>query len=207
MFEITEKKHLILILKIFSIMCILAIVTCLIIDIAANRGLTWSPCVMFSILFAWLAALPALILKNRKFIMFMALVSILTLPYLLGISVLLGGNWFGPVGMPIGSIGVAVMWLVYFVIHYLRVNPWYKAAVIVLIGNICNAAATMIINIYTRNNILRISDIISLIAVTAVTVLLFIIGSGKIPGKKEDMPVIDVEAVLLEDSETEKKEE
>ena len=183
MFAFTEKKYEKLAFKILCVSCAAAALICLICDLAVNVGLTWSAYVIMSLIFAILTASPFLLLRNKKLIKGLAAISILILPYLLVLSVIHGGYWFLPLAAPISLIGIAVVWIDYFVFTYFKFNYWIKAAITVLVVAVSTAAINMISNSYIYGRLFTLSDIISLISCLAVATLLYMIGTDKIPKK------------------------
>ncbi|MDR1663988.1 MAG: hypothetical protein LBR83_03590 [Clostridiales bacterium] len=175
----TENKWLRLAAKIFTGLCVAGIVASLICDLAVNKRLGWSLIVLSAAVFAWLCAMPALVLSRFREPVTLAAVSVLLTPYLMALERILNGDWFSPVALPVALTGVAVMWAVWAILRFARVNIWYKSALFVLFGNILSVLSNVRVNVYLGEPLFRISDVISVLACFAVSALLCVIGYGK----------------------------
>ena len=200
MFTITDKKFYWLLFKVSSAMFILAIVTCFICELAIDKKLNWSLYVLCSCIFTWMVVSPAMLFKRRKFPMAMAVITVLLLPYLMLIArITPNGNWFYPLALPIGLIGIAALWVVYLFIRHININRWYKSSALVTMGTILYIVINIFANIYLDEHLLTISDIISILACGTVAVLLYLIGVGKIPDTRTKTELIRTEDLKQED--------
>jgi hypothetical protein len=208
MFSVTDSKLSWFLFKVFAALNVIAVVVCVICDLALNSGLSWSYFVISSCLFAVLVSTPAFLMSKRKIVYSLLAVSLLTVPYLKVIEIITAGLWFPKLALPIALASIAAAWLIYVVECFIKANNWHKAGLSVAVVTALNVVVNVTVNTYTGNSLLHISDVISTIACGAVTVLLLLIGLGKIPAK-QDVPINDELSKLLhtEESKVEKKEQ
>lgn len=127
-----------------------AILVCLIVDLAVNRGLTWSLIVGSSCLFADALFYALAAGKRQKGCIIMAVISIgvfvllfviqITRYYLMGT----GTVWLFRYGLPILLTWLLVLWLPVLVRTFLKWNIWDCIALLFLLGMIGNYATNMI---------------------------------------------------------------
>lgn len=113
-----------------SIACVLAIVTCLICDLAINKAITWSLYTLYSVPFFWLLMLPLVLLKRHQLLFTLITFTVGALPYLYllsGITPVTG--WYATLGMPVALSCLFALWLSYAVFRFLPVNVFYKSAI------------------------------------------------------------------------------
>lgn len=183
---ITDNRILKLLFQIFSAACVLAVVVCLICDFALNKGLGWSLYVLSAVPFVWLAASPLLLLKKWKTAVALGLFSVALLPYLYITARLTGHAWFSPLGLPVGITGLFAFWAAWLLLRYAKINKWYLSAALVFIfGVAVNGVVNAFVNLFLSQRLYGVSDIISLLACTAVSVLLCVIGYGGIKGNDD----------------------
>ncbi|MCL1834663.1 MAG: DUF6320 domain-containing protein [Oscillospiraceae bacterium] len=163
--------------QVFSICCFIAVLTCIIVNVAIDRRITWSAYVILSVAFGWLVVSPVFI---RKYGIVLSLCSIMlyVLPYLLLLEKITPvDGWFMPLGLPSGIIGIIAMWVFYLLFRFVRISPWFKAAIVVFI---CGAAINPLIQRYTDSFLNETQPfflrVINYAAYVAVTVALVIIG-------------------------------
>lgn len=128
----------------------IAILVCLIVDLAINRGLTWSLIVGSSCLFADALLYVLVTGKRQKGCAVMAVISIgvlallsviqITRYYLMGT----GTVWLFRYGLPILLSWLLVLWLPVLVRTFLKWNIWDCIALLFLLGMIGNYATNLI---------------------------------------------------------------
>jgi hypothetical protein len=186
-----EKKTFGLPAKILSALFIIGITTCVIVDFAVNGKLVWAGYPVVSILFAWVLTLPLVMAAKNKIAWTLLVLTVSLPPYLLAMDGLTpGAPWFAALGLPIAVCAVAVIWIDYVVLRFMKLNSWYKAAASVfLYGIVLSNAVNILAERFTSGLIIifTLSNVINNVATIAVVVLLMIIGSGKIPkgGQKD----------------------
>ena len=118
----------------FTLACFIGAGVCLIVDIAIHRQVVWSVYPLLSIAFGWLIFSP-LLLKKHGLVISMAAASLLSPVFLYLLNKITpGGDWFLPLGLPSAAVGAAALWVFYVLFRFAKINPWYKAAVIVFLS-------------------------------------------------------------------------
>lgn len=122
-----------IIFMIFTLMCIMAVGICLIVDYAINGTITWSDISVLSIIFGYLIIMPTFTNKN-KILLFLLTLTITILPflYLMEMSIPIK-EWFYSLAIPVSIIGICGIWISYFVCCFFEISEWYKAAILIFI--------------------------------------------------------------------------
>ena len=135
-----EVRNIILISFLGSVL--IAIVVCMICDLAINDRLTWSPIVIISCIAGWVLAIP--IIKARRKVVMKALIvlTIITIPYLyLLFRTTYIWNIFA-MGGPIYFVSIIGLWCMYATFLLLKDKKMYAAGASFLIA----APVTILIN-------------------------------------------------------------
>lgn len=118
-------------IMILALLCIIAMGICGMVDYALNNNITWSSVPLISIIFGYIVILP-LFAKKHKIVLFILFITVAILPYLYLLeSVLPIKNWYNSLAVPIASISVIGLWTSYAICKYLKINEWYKVAILV----------------------------------------------------------------------------
>lgn len=113
-----------------SILCLVAIATCLIVDFAINGQVTWAAIPVASVVFGWAALMPLLRLGKHRVAAALGVVTLLVLPLLWFIAYSSGGSWFAPVALPTALLGLGGAWALVLILCYTRLNVWLKTSFI-----------------------------------------------------------------------------
>jgi Predicted transcriptional regulators len=134
--ETTKKKVRslkILFADAWSLILLLGILVCSIVDLAVSGTFTWSLISDSSILLAWFAGYPVIRSGHKGVGISLAAVSILIFPYLYVLHLLVpSGGLLLPVGMRMAVIAVVYAWIIYGLFCMLR-NRKYLAGAIVFV--------------------------------------------------------------------------
>lgn len=118
-----------LISDIFSLYCLIAIVVCIICDLALSGSLTWSLYPLYSILFAWLVAAPAMYGKHRPVRGSLIALSVFILPFLLALHALVDTNGLLlSLGIGVTLLALCFLWLIYWLYFLIKSSVWHYAA-------------------------------------------------------------------------------
>ncbi|MCI8417866.1 MAG: helix-turn-helix transcriptional regulator [Lachnospiraceae bacterium] len=117
------------ILQGLSVMCLLAMLICLLCDFIVTGGLGWSYVVCCSVLFGWALLLPVLNSREGACRKALLLLSVLILPYLAALAMILGETQVLRVGVPVALLSVLGIWCLYFVFWKLKNRIFYAWAV------------------------------------------------------------------------------
>lgn len=138
----SEIRNIILISFLGSVL--IAIVVCMICDLAINDRLRWSPTVIISCIAGWIVALPIIKARRRVVMKILIVLTIITVPYLyLLFRTTYIWNIFA-MGSPIYFVSIIGLWCIYATFLLLRNKKLYAlgssfiiaAPVTILINNI-----------------------------------------------------------------------
>jgi len=145
----------------------IAILVCLIVDIAVNKGITWSLIAGSSCLFADTLIYALSACKKNKGCITMAVLSIgtfcllsviqITRYYLMGT----GTFWLFRYGLPILLLWLLVLWLPVLIRTFLKWNIWDCIALFMLLVIIGNYATRLVTGDYVWNDVLHMQGFIS----------------------------------------------
>ncbi len=181
----TKTKLIYLLKGIFYAFGILGALTCLIVDIAVNRRMTWSLIVDASLIFFFVPVLTAIHSKTHRFLKTAAAASLLLLPMLYGFALVIRANgyapqsddWFMRYAMPISLIWLVILWIFISLMAFTKINIWNATGVLLLMTILGSALTNAFANresifiLYTTG--LEWIDSISYLACAA---LCFLIG-------------------------------
>ena len=100
-------------LYILTAMCFIAIMVCVICDYAMTKNLTWSLIVVLSLLAGWLVFVPFFSAGSKGMKETLLVISIITLPFLAGLSVILKLPLILSMGSSIAGLSIAAAWGIY----------------------------------------------------------------------------------------------
>ena len=164
----------------------IAMLVCMIVDLAVNKGITWSLIVGSSCLFADALLSVLSTCKKNKGCITMAVISIgtfcllsviqITRYYLMGT----GTFWIFRYGLPILLLWLGILWLPVLARTFLKWNIWDCIALFLLLVIIGNYATKLITGDYVWNDVLRMHDFIGNALGEVIGIILFgIIGRVK----------------------------
>lgn len=145
----------------------IAILVCLIVDIAVNKGITWSLITGISCLFADTLISVFSTCKKNKGCITMAVISIGTLCLLSVIQItryyLMGTGtfWLFRYGLPILLLWLLVLWLPVLTKTFLKWNIWNCIALFMLLVIVGNYATKLITGDYGWNDVLHMQGFTS----------------------------------------------
>ena len=166
-----------LIFKIFSIACLVAILTCLIVNFAIDRSVTWALYPLLSVPFGWLVLTP-LVVKKLGIPFTLCSFMIFVMPFMFLLEKITPvDNWFIGIGIPSAIVGVPLIWLIYLLFRFVRISWWFKAAIAVFLGGVvANPIINHYVNLFTNETPTFFLRFINIFPCFVVTVLLVIIG-------------------------------
>ena len=136
-------------IMVFALCCFIGIGTCLIVNLAINGKITWGMYPLVTIPFGFLILLPLFSRKNRIAITLCA-VTVLVFPFLLFLSKITPiKDWFTPLGLPIAIAGLILLWILYFLLRFIKINAWYKASIVIFL---CGAIMSPTINYFINKS-------------------------------------------------------
>ncbi len=163
---------------IFSLISLLSIIICLIIDIVINHQLSWSLIVLFSILFCWLLFIPILIFSKQKRIIFVLIsLTIFILPYFLILSFLLHNFNIIKIGGISSFITLLYLWGTYIIYRKLVGHGFKGAGFELLLTVFFSLSINIVISLIISSNTLNIFDIICIVILLIFSIICFIYDS------------------------------
>jgi len=174
------SKNKKILFMIYALACFIAIGVCLIVDFALTRTITWSGIAIASIALGWCVTLP-MFLNRFQLTLSLLTLSGLVFPFLWYIAEVTSPvSWFFKLGIPVGGIGVILMWLIYLLFRFFKIHILYKSAVSVFISTvIASPFINHIIASYTAENVSLLNDIVNIFSGITVTIILVILGYMK----------------------------
>lgn len=112
-YNVAEKSKRLIISFVFSLICLMGIITCIICDIAISGSLTWSLIPVVSVCFVWFLIFPSIILLEKRAVVILTSLSIFIIPYLCFLSNLIGNKNVFSIGSMIALSSVLFLWIVY----------------------------------------------------------------------------------------------
>ena len=168
----------------FSVACVISIITCIIVDFAINRQITWSAYAILSVPFGWLILSP-LVVKNHGITISLCSLTLFVLPFLFLLDKITPvAGWFAPLGIPSAAVGVPIIWIIYLLFRFFKFNPWYKSAITVfLVGVIGNLVIDYYVNVHLNEGLISLSTLISSAGCAVLAVLLILQGRKRAKAK------------------------
>lgn len=106
----TAKRRVFPIL--FSAVLLIAVLVCLICDLALSGSLTWSLIPVGSIVFAWLVSFPGIVFGKRGYTVSLLALSVLAVPYLYLLSRLIHVDKVFSLGTAMAAPSILFLWIV-----------------------------------------------------------------------------------------------
>ena len=129
-------------LRVFALGCFIAIGACVITDLAINSKITWGMYPILSIPFGFFIIVP-LTAKKNGIVLSLGSLTVLILPFLyLTDKITPVKDWFYPLGLPIAVSSVIMVWSSYIILRFVKINTWYKAAIVVFMCGVIMSPIT-----------------------------------------------------------------
>ena len=160
---------------IFSLISLISIIICLIIDFVINHQLSWSLITLFSILFCWLLFIPILIFAKRKRIIGSLIsLTIFILPYFLILSFLLHNFNIIKIGGISSFITLLYLWGTYIIYRKLSGHGFKGAGFELLLTAFFSLSINIVISLIISRNTLNILNIICIVIILIFSIICFI---------------------------------
>jgi len=174
-----------IIFLIFTISCVIAVGTCIIVNFAIDSRITWAAYPILSVLVGWLIITPSLF---RKYIWSMCMSTLLVVPFLYLLEMITPvHDWFLPVGLPAAIVGIVYVWVIYILFRYIKMSLWYKFAItVILSGVVDNLIINHFVDAFLNTQTSHLQYFISVFSYTVVFVLLLIMGYSRKKMKNAD---------------------
>ncbi len=172
----TEKAKAALL--IYTLLGVVAIGVCFITDFIANKGVTWSLYVLYTVPFLFLGMIP-LCFKTKHNIMISAgILSAAVIPLLyLFDTITERSTWFYPIGLPVAVRAIISLWLCVFMLKIIRINKFYLLGILFLaFGTFISLTTTSSVSNFTGKPVPELINIICIFGIAVFSLILFIIG-------------------------------
>lgn len=108
---------------------VLAIIVCVICNLAISEKLTWALYPLVSIVFAWLVITPQFVFRNRKMEWTLLSLCVFLIPFLACIERVSNTvGWLRPIGIPISIAAMVYLWFVLYPLKKIK-NKWYASGI------------------------------------------------------------------------------
>ncbi len=157
-----------------SLLFITAIITCLICNLAISGGITWAWFPISSVIFVWLAALPIMLLGRRGIALSLAVLSLLTIPYLYALEKIIGvPGLIMPIGIKSAIVAIVYIWVVFALLSAKKIKKYAALAVSVLLGIPVSVIINAIVDGIVGNSSFDVWDVFSNVIIGAVAAAVF----------------------------------
>ncbi len=172
-----------LIAAIFTVCLCIAILTCVIVNIAVDLSLTWSILVIAGCIMGGCLLIPPVLWKKRGIYISLFLLTILIIPFLAVIeyevAILSGYNgWLWNLAFPISITWLIFLWLMVLA-KKLKINIWFYMCIGALLCVPCDLFTNYTVDhfLYTHTPLSQqVSNISTAICFVVVSVIFFVIG-------------------------------
>ena len=118
----------------YTVLILLGIITCAIVDLAVTGGFTWSLISNSACIFAWIVLTPAIKYCAKGIVISLIALSVFIIPFLFVLNLLIdSNNLLLPIGIWSSVIGIAYIWIEYFIFKKLKFRILISAAISVLL--------------------------------------------------------------------------
>lgn len=105
---------------IYTVTMAIGILVCCICDVAVSGTLTWSLITLSSILVAWIASFPVILLGKKGVLVAMLAISIFILPFMYILSILINVHAVFSIGAAMSIFTLILLWIIYILYHRLK---------------------------------------------------------------------------------------
>jgi hypothetical protein len=194
-----------LIAAIFAITLFIAILTCVIVNVAVNHQLSWSYYVIGSCIFGGSLILPPLLKKKQGFYISLCLLTVLIMPFLAIIQATLlsmnpdftmragtmdmkivtlwdTSNWLWSIGLPVSLIWLVLICFMVFIIRWKKINLWFLVSIGAFISLPGQLITNYVIDQYLNSvdsSYRQVSTISSIVLILAIAGIFAVIGLMK----------------------------
>ncbi|MDE6025425.1 MAG: zf-HC2 domain-containing protein [Lachnospiraceae bacterium] len=180
-----KTKHMYLFYGL-SCLCFIAILVCMIVDLAVNKGITWSLIVTTAVIFADALVYVLSVCKKNKGYIAMAVVSIGTFCLLSVIQLVryylmdAGTVWIFRFGFPIMLLWLGILWIPMLFRAFFKWNIWDCIAVFMVLTAVGNYITKLITGDYVWNDVLRVHNFMAnALGLVIAAFVFFLIGRVK----------------------------
>ena len=180
------SKNQKLILQLFSVACLIAIITCVIVNIAIDRKITWSLYPIVSVPFGWLVFSP-LIIKKQGVVFSICSLMLFILPFLFLLDKITPiESWFLPLGIPSATVGMITIWAVFLMFRFVKISLSYKCAIsLFFVGVFTCPAMNYYVDRFLDTGPRLLNNILNILSCVVIAVVIFVLGYRSNKSKRE----------------------
>ena len=175
-----------LLLQLFTAACLLSIITCVIVNIAIDRSITWSAYPILSVPFGWLVFSP-LIIKKHGVVFSICSLMLFILPFLFFLDKITPvKSWFIPLGIPSATVGMITIWGVFLLFRFAKISLSYKCAISVfLVGVLVCPVVNHYVDRFLETGPRLFNNIANIATCVIVAVVIFVLGYRRNKSRSE----------------------
>ena len=153
---------------------LIAILVCIICDLAIFGKFTWSIITTSSIIFFWLVLIPMIKLGKKGINRSLAILSILIIPYLYVLSISIKENTIFTIGVAMSIIAIIYVWCIFWIFKLLQKRKIKAIGITLLLSIPFYLIVNIILSKKTLEPIIDIWDILSMFIIVIFASILFI---------------------------------
>lgn len=154
------------------------IITTSIVDFAMNGRFTWSLLPIAAIVFSWLCIAPLLSFSKRGVDVALVSTSVFIIPFLYVLSLLIGGDWFRPIAIPMSICGMVLLWL-FRAIFATKQSIWNKLAASMLVAAAGNVVIAFVLEKPLSGEGFDVWNLMSVAILVVAAIVFFAMGRVK----------------------------
>ncbi|MFV0363034.1 MAG: DUF6320 domain-containing protein [Suipraeoptans sp.] len=168
-----------LIRNIFTALCVIGILTCIICNLAIQGGLTWSLYPIAATLYAWLIAIPLFQFPRKGLAVTLCLATLLTVPFLYVLGVLSGyQEAMIYIGTRATAIGMAYLWIAYLIFSKMK-NKLAAGGISIILAAPVAGAINHVVDTFTGIPRMDVWNYLSMAILVLAGSLFIVVGSWK----------------------------
>ena len=167
-------------ISILSIAFLIAVFVCLLCNFVSKGKIDWALYPVGSLIFPWFVIVPLIYFKKHKYVISLAMLSVLLIPLLYLIEQLgPNKNWLMPLGIPATLISLAYFWIAVPLFAYTKINRWYLSAAVILLGVGLDCGIEYYVQLFVQRSNPDIYNVFSNICVVIIALAVFFIGFAR----------------------------
>lgn len=160
---------------VYAVTLVIGILVCFICDVATSGMLSWSLITFCSILFAWIALFPMILLGKKGIFVSLVSVSVFIIPLMYILSILLKVREVFQIGTAMSVIALIFLWVIFAVHHRLKNRKFLAMGITFLLAIPLMLSINITLSKMIHEPVIDAGDIIAVFIFT-ILAFAFIIG-------------------------------
>ena len=157
--------------------CLIAVFVCVLCNFTISGTISWSLYVVDASVLAWVVSMPLIYGKKYRFLLALACLTVLALPFLLLLEGLTPAKgWVGPVAVPAALVVLGYLWLICLLQTFTRIRLWFLCAIAAFLVPAVNIPVNLWISRYLNEPYDSMNTIIPILCSVVVGVILLAVG-------------------------------